>query len=406
LNLGLRLDHYDVDNLMLVDPSRPELGVNRNSGALIEEGWTEVPTYTALSPRLGFSFPVTERTVFHAQFGQFVQQTQLIDMYEGYYRTSYQFRNSFFFGSPAGKNIRPTRTTQYEIGFTQQLTDFLSFDINGYYKDIKDQVIFAMQQTATGSPFQAYTTLANGDFATTKGLEITLNMRRFQRVLANASISFQDARGTGSSPNSNRGIVGAPVENRVFAPKYISPLEFNNAVRGNLSIDYRFGPNDGPSALHDFGASILMQFSSGHPYTRGTGADDLEGDARNRTPIEALNASRTPSTFQFDMRLDKTFNLFDRLGLNIYVQVINLFDARNIENVFLRTGSVDDDGIINDPERQARFLATYGERYLDLYKAINVDYSEQYQDSFAALQTNPYFFGPPRQIRLGLRLEY
>ncbi|MFO7447049.1 MAG: carboxypeptidase-like regulatory domain-containing protein, partial [Ignavibacteriaceae bacterium] len=120
LNLGLRLDHYDVDNLMLVDPSRPELAVNRNSGELIEEGWKEVPTYTALSPRLGFSFPVTERTVFHAQFGQFVQQTQLIDMYEGYYRTSYQFRNSFFFGSPAGKNIRPTRTTQYEIGFTQQ----------------------------------------------------------------------------------------------------------------------------------------------------------------------------------------------------------------------------------------------------------------------------------------------
>jgi hypothetical protein len=406
LNLGLRLDYIDVDNLKLKDPSRPEAGVDKNSGELKADGWEKVPTYMGLSPRLGFSFPVTDRTFFHAQFGQFIQQTQLIDIYEGYYRTSYQLRNSFFFGSPVGKNIRPTRTTQYEIGFTQQLTDFLSFDINGYYKDIKDQVVFVEQRTAVGSPFQAYTTLANGDFATTKGLEITLNMRRYERLLASASISFQDARGTGSSPNSNRGIIGAPVENRVFTPKYISPLEFNNAVRGNVSLDYRFGPNDGPAALHNFGVSVLMEYSSGHPYTRGDGADDLEGDARNRYPIEALNSSTTPSTFQVDLRIDKTFRVFDQLGVNIYVQVINLFDAKNIENVFLRTGSASDDGIINDPERQARFLATYGPKYLDMYKAINIDYSERYQDSFSALQTSPLFYGPPRQIRLGLRLEY
>jgi hypothetical protein len=62
-------------------------------------------------------------------------------------------------------------------------------------------------------------------------------------------------------------IVGAPVENRAFVPAYISPLVFNNSLTGNINLDYRFGPNDGPSALHDFGISVARCiFVSGHPF--------------------------------------------------------------------------------------------------------------------------------------------
>ena len=39
-----------------------------------------------------------------------------------------------------GPGLRPTRTTQYELGFSQQVADFMSFDITAYYKDIKDLV--------------------------------------------------------------------------------------------------------------------------------------------------------------------------------------------------------------------------------------------------------------------------
>lgn len=406
LNLGIRYDYIDVDNKKLVDPSRPELSVVRSNGEIKEEGWEDVATFSSVSPRLGFSFPVTDYTMFHAQYGKFVQQSRLLDIYQGYNRLAYELRYGYFFTNPVGKDVRPTRTTQYELGFTQQLTDYMSFDLTGYYKDIKDQVIFVQQQVVKSSPFKAYNTLANGDFATTKGVEITLNMRRYERLAMNATLAFQDARGTGSSPNSNRGIVGAPLDGGVFTPAYISLLEYNNAVRGNFNIDYRFGQNDGPAALHEFGASLLFTFNSGHPYTRGEGGDDLEGDARNRSPLEPLNASSTPSIFQVDLRVDKTFRIWDKLSANVYVYVINLFDTRNITNVFLRTGAPDDDGYLNNPELSGKKYENYGEIWKQMYQAINIDYYEQYKASWAQLQTDNYLFGPPRQIRLGVRLEY
>ncbi|HEX2868939.1 MAG TPA: TonB-dependent receptor [Ignavibacteriales bacterium] len=406
LNLGVRYDYFDVDNKMMKDPSKPELSINHSDGSIIEKGWVDVPTFSEFSPRLGFSFPVTDKTVFHAQYGKFVQQTRGLDMYQGYRRTGYELTHSFFFTNPVGKYIKPTRTTQYELGFTQQLTDFMSFDVTGYYKDVKDQVIFLQQTVDKNSPFRAYNSLANGDFATTKGLEMTFTMRRYERLALNGTLAFQDAEGTGSSPNANRGIVGAPIDGVAFTPKYIAPLDFNNALRANLNIDYRFGDDDGPAILHNFGVSVLMSYNSGHPFTRGIGGVSLESDARNRIPVEPLNSSTTPSVFQVDMRVDKTVSLYDKLSANIYIQVINLFDARNIENVFLRTGSTTDDGYISDPTLAAQLMNTYGDQYAELYKAVNIDYYETYQGASAQLQTSPLFYGPPRQIRLGIRLEY
>jgi outer membrane receptor protein involved in Fe transport len=400
INAGLRYDYIDIDNKMFVDPSKPDLGINSTSGELIEAGWTDVPTFSSISPRLGFSFPVTDKTVFHAQFGKFVQQPQLSTAYTGYLNLGFQIKGGFFIPQPAGANIRPTRTTQYELGFTQELTDFMSFDITGYYRDIKDQVVYTNVDVDRTSAFQNYNTLVNGDFATTKGIELSLNMRRYQRVSVNAMIAFQDARGTGSNQFSNTGIVGAPLDGvTIFRPQYISLLTFNQALRGNLNVDYRFGPNDGPAILNNFGVSLLATFNDGHPYTRGTGAQNAETDARFRQALEPLNSSTTPGEFQVDLRIDKTFNLFDKLSLNVYLFVINLFDSKNIQNVFLKTGSADDDGVLSNPELSAQLAATYGDQYLEMYKTRNIDYQGGYGGA-------GNLFGPVRQIRLGFRLEY
>ena len=406
VNIGLRYDYINTDNYMLVDEAHPELTVDPYSGAINPAGLAKVPSFQAVSPRIGLSFPVTDRTVFHTQFGQFVQQSRLRDIYQGLYLTAANIRGGLFISVPVGFDVRPTRTTQYEIGFTQQMGDFASFDITGFYKDIKDQVIYEQVNTAPGSPIGAYYVFTNGDFATTKGVELTFNMRRQKRLQANASLSFQDARGTGSYPNSNRGIVGAPLDGTtIFKPQYVNPLEYNNAIRGTVNLDYRFAPGEGGPVLEQLGASVLMTFNSGHPYTRGVGAPNLEGDARSRQPVEPLNASSTPWVFQVDVRVDKTFRLFDALTANVSLYVINLFDAKNIQNVFLRTGTTDDDGVLSNPSFGLPLLRTYGSRYADVYKAVNIDYYERYQNAIG-LNTVPYFFGPPRQLRLGLRLEY
>ncbi len=220
-------------------------------------------------------------------------------MYQGIYGLGTQLRGGFFIATPVGLDVRPTRTTQYEIGFTQQVSNFASFDITGYYKDIQNQVEFDIQNTATGSPYQSYNVLRNGDFATTKGVEISFNMRRVENIQVNASVSFQDAQGTGSNPNSKAGIVGAPLDGvTVFKPNYIAPLDFNKAITGNVNIDYRF-PADNPSPiLSELGLSALFTFDSGHPFTLGEGKGDnsgsLEGDNRFRSPIESFERISNP----------------------------------------------------------------------------------------------------------------
>jgi hypothetical protein len=404
LNVGVRYDFIDSDNYEMVDPTLPDLSFDFNSGEIKTDGFKKVAAFNSVSPRIGISFPVTDQTVFHAQFGKFVQQTRLRDIYQGLYLTSSELRGGLFIGSPVGFNIRPTRTTQYELGFTQQIGSVGSFDITGYYRDIKDQVIYDLQSVQKSSSFKGYYVYRNGDFATTKGLEISFNMRRIERVMLTGSLSLQDAQGTGSYPNSNRGIVGAPLDGvTIFKPQYISPLEFNNPLSGNVNLDYRFGENDNPSFLSRFGVSVLATFSSGHPFTRGIGGANLEGEARGRRPVEPLNNSSTPSTFQVDLRIDKTFQLVNRLNLNVYAYVINLFDRKNIQNVFLRTGSTTDDGYISDPQLSGDLVNQPG--YVDLYRAVNIDYYEQYQNA-SFLATVPYFYGPPRQIRLGFKIEY
>lgn len=405
LNFGLRFDYFDVDNLTLKDPTRPETAIDFNTNKIDPKGLTKTASFSAVSPRLGFSFPVTDQTVFHAQYGKFVQQSRLRDMYQGIYGLGTQLRGGFFISTPVGLDVRPTRTTQYEIGFTQQVGNFAAFDITGYYKDIQNQVEFDIQKTASGSQYQSYNYLRNGDFATTKGVEISFNLRRVENIQANASISFQDAQGTGSNPNSKAGIVGAPLDGvTIFRPNYIAPLDFNKAITGNVNLDYRFAADNQSPILRELGLSALFSFDSGHPFTLGQGKGDsngsLEGDNRFRSPIEALNSSSTPWVSQLDIKIDKSFMITDKLRANVYFFIVNVFDATNITNVFLRTGDASDDGYLTDPALGGTLKSYQREEYEAMYKAINVDYYQAYQTNVGVL------YGPPRQIRFGFQLEY
>jgi hypothetical protein len=80
---------------------------------------------------------------------------------------------------------------------------------------------------------------------------------------------------------------------------------------------------------------------------------------------------------------------------------MNLFDTKNIINVFLRTGTPNDDGYLSDPALGGKLIDTYGSQYEALYKAINYDYADTY-----ITDTGNYFYSAPRQIRFGIRIDY
>ena len=110
----------------------------------------------------------------------------------------------------------------------------------------------------------------------------------------------------------------------------------------------------------------------------------------------ALNGSRLPWTFRLDLRVDKTFVIDGKYGLNVYLRVFNLLDRQNVINVYSATGSPTDDG----------FLAS--SRGLD--KLEQIENSARLVDAYLASYQwsiiNPNFFALPRRIFIGAIFDF
>ncbi|MBI1803723.1 MAG: TonB-dependent receptor [Ignavibacteriae bacterium] len=402
IKAGLRLDIMDNDDNEFKSATNPDV---TRSDLIIPGAITKKDAFKQVSPRIGFSLPVTDRTQFHVQYGKFIQAPQLNTLYAGRGYSAVIFSGQNFISQPIGYGLDPERATQYEIGFTQQFSDYAVFDITGFYKDIQGQIQLAKIVTDPGAVASAYNTLQNGDYATTKGVELHLGLRRVARIQAQANYTLSDAQGTGSSPYS----AVAGVENGTPRPTVISPLTFNQTHRGTLNIDYRFNENDGP-VLSRLGANILFSFNSGHNFTLSTGsigqrdvylggilADD---DPRTRKPIEPINSSTTPWNFSIDLRVDKSLRI-GSFDLNVYLYAQNLLNTKNVINVYSRTGNAYDDGFLGNPDLSENIVRDRGQQYVEMYKAINLANRQHYE-----LTQGGDLFGPPRQVRLGFRIEY
>jgi hypothetical protein len=407
VNAGLRFDYFDTDDYTL--PNRANIVVDANTGLIPQSEWIQKDPVMQISPRLGISFPITERTVFYAQYGKFIQMPELNDVYyNGNQFARQMIRGGYYYITPTGYGADPMRTTQYEMGFRQQIGEVASIDISGFYKNIIGQPQVQKVQAESGAQSTTYWTIANGDFNTTKGLEFKLILRRIERLQAQINYTLTAAEGTGA----NETAYYSASYNGTQVPTITSPLDYNQTHRGSILLDYRFGPDDGGPVLERLGANMIFSFNSGHPFTytfaeAGGQADpytagtDYMIDTRSRQALEPLNSSVTPWNFNVDLRVDKSFEVYDRLLATVYVRVTNLFNSKNVINVFPTTGSATDDGYISNPTLYEANLGAYGPKYLELYKAINLADGQSYLD-----QVGRELFGTPRQIWLGLKLSY
>ena len=406
INAGLRLDYFDADSWRFKDPAAPKRDSKEYTIKL--ESMEKTPTYTDISPRLGMSFPVSDLTVFHVQYGRFSQMPAMRSMYAGGARLALELGGQNYIRYPTAYDIEPMRTTQYEIGFERQFSEFASFDVTGFYRDIKGQIQLRKQQlSASAVDAGAYVFLQNGDFATTKGIEFQFKLRRVNNLRTELNYTLSDARGTGSYTGS--AISG--VENETNLPTIISPLDFNETHRGSIFLDYRYPDNEPNPILRGLGANLLMSFTSGHNFTLVTGSIGQRGpenagvldsfDPRSRKPLESINRSTTPWTFNTNLRIDKGFSLFG-LNAKVYSRILNLFNRKNVLNVYNRTGSDKDDGFLTNPELSQQIVeASGGQQYVQLYEAINLVNRQAYWSNEGG-----DIYDAPRQIRFGLQLDF
>lgn len=406
MKIGLRYDYIDVDNIMPIDPANPQTFIDIFTFKIMPSGFKKSPIFSTLSPRLSLSYSLPNNYVLHSQFGRYIQQSRLSDIYNGLNSNILDFYTSVVLPLAKAWYLEPVKTTQFEIGFTKYISDFASFDITTYFKNITDLVVFAFQKTEIGTPFGDYSTFVNGESAIAKGIDISFYLQRTKRLQVNALFSLQSTSGTGSDSYSQL------LNNNFFKdgnlslePRLNTPLDYNREITGNINFDYRFSNDESSDILKNLGLNLLFTFASGHPYTLSEGKGDrygtLESNPRFRTPVEELNSSRTPWIYQVNLRMDKTFNILDKLRANVYLYIINLFDRVNIQNVFIRTGSPFDDGFLSDPTLGGTLHPAQRQDYENLYRAINIDYFQNYLRT-----TGNSLFGQPRQIRFGIRLEY
>ncbi len=414
VNVGVRYEYMSPKGQMIPTEQLNQPPVDAALNLVQESAYKEMDPFSLVLPRVSFSFPVTDRTVFFAQYGKYAQFPAMNQIYTSPVTISGAInpatRVSYWLGGTlVGWMMKPERTTQYEAGFRQTLTDNLALTITGFYKDATQQLSIRRVFNDVGAPI--FVSLQNEDFGTTKGLELTLQLRRTNRLQASVNYTLSDARGTGSEGLSSRNSVSDEVTARI--PFFIQPLTYNQTHRGTVALDYRFAKGDGGPILEGMGLNLLLSFNSGHAYTKikeplslgqanpwNVGVRALQ-DTRGRRPMEPVNNSTTPWVYNIDMQFSKLFYL-GGLQLELYANVLNLLNSKQVINVYPTTGTAFDDGWL-----KSAFAEPYKAipNYTEFYKAINLE--NRWALGYAVAGTGMTdLFGSPRQIRIGARFEY
>ena len=354
------------------------------------ESFKDYTPQVTVSPRISFQFPISDEAEFFAHYDIMVQRPD-----PGLNRmnpiTYLKLENGDNGNLLANPDLRPQRTTDYEIGFRQKLNDNSALKLSAFYREMRDM----MQSFSFTEAYPVtYIAFGNLDFGTVKGYTIAYDLRRTGNVRMNANYTLQFADGTGSSSTSGANIARSGQPNL----RYILPLSYDSRHQVVMNMDYRYGGGPayngpvwfGKRILENAGLNVVLNANSGTPYTRRSLAFGLTDGA---TPITGnINGSRLPWSFRIDATANKVWNFQEGplSNFEVYMQLLNVLNTQNILGVYSYTGSPNDDGYLSSPQGQnAIQFQTNAQSYADLYN-INL--------------ANPGLFSLPRRIRLGLRI--
>lgn len=340
LNIGFRYDNFNFGSE--APTTWDEIYLDGGRIDHDASGYKTVDPYSYISPRVGVTFPVTDQTVLHAQYGKFVQHPILNRLYLSDSQFAANLTQGNMTVSPNG-SLKPERTTQYEIGFAQQLGAFAAIDITGYYKEVRDYTAMSNRKGAMvdGAEF-SWAQYENGDYGVVKGLSTALKMRRMRGVLIDVNYTMQWANGTGSDPATNFNIAWIGDN----YPTSVNPLDYDQRHTGSVMVDYQAGKVAG---LFDLGVNALYQFGSGTAYTPSVMQSAVFGRGWYQ-PVAGVNSAYKPWTSTLDLRI----NLSDiaGTGLTAYVLIMNALNTENVNSVYEGTGSTGEDGWLATSEGQ------------------------------------------------------
>ena len=385
LNIGLRVDYFDTKTDILRDPALPY--AFGDPDIFDAEDFVQKESEFEFSPRIGLGFPITETTVFHAQYGRFIQLPNLNDLYAGFFDYDVLITDDSRTVNAGG--IISEKTAQYEIGFRQLLGSNAAMNITLFYKNIEGLVNRGLQffQRVEGGERLQYFSPINTDFGTSKGLAFTLDVQRLSYFSLSLHYTFAIAEGTGSSTSSSATAVFRNINGEV--PIVIAPLDFDQRHTGTLVADF-FIPQGEAGILEMLNLNMILSFASGRPYTPLDFFDILSGNNGGPSTIGYVNSRNIPGTFRLDAKLEKSFTIGDHVFITPYLWVQNVFGTTNTVGVWRSTGDPFTTGWLNTE---------------DGVLAVERN-GEGFEQDYQSLERDPDNFGIPTMIRLGLKLNF
>ena len=389
----------------LVDPSLASSNAIKGKNFDPSKSFVDYTPQINFMPRIAFSFPISDVANFFAHYDVLTQRPP------GNLRMNpldYFFIESS--GTIDNPNLKPERTTDYELGFSQVLSEASAITISGFYRELKNMIQVVNINKAYP---KTYATYGNIDFGTVKGLSVAYDLRRTHNISLNANYTLQFADGSGSSASSGVNLVSSGLPNL----RTSIPLDYDQRHSISLIFDYRFSSGtayDGPNwfkkqIFANTGANLTMRAGSGAPYSEQSNVSQGDVDLQNTTIgvsqtarlKGSINGSRLPWSYRMDLRVDRQIDVHFGKGddenrkeasLNVYVQVLNLLDTKNVLRVYRYTGSASDDGYLASPIYQDNINAQ-----------TNV---ASYKDLYSVKANNPSNYSVPRRIRIGVELSF
>ncbi|RLC44758.1 MAG: hypothetical protein DRH44_01350 [Candidatus Coatesbacteria bacterium] len=301
VNLGVR---FDLLNPNVEYPDNP-LDYKERDPSSQYESWEDIPRKKAtikwqLSPRVGVSYPITERDKFHFSYGHFFQ----IPAFRFLYMSTQQEPQGAFplVGYP---DLEPQKTVQYELGVEHIFTETMVGDATVFIKDIRDLLDTERLDVKVGN----ITRFCNATFGNVKGFEVTLDKRLSKMFAAKVGYTFSIAKGLASSYRQGYdyayyGWVLPQTENY---------LDWDQTHTIDLTLDIR--------DVERWGVNVTMVYGSGMPYSTSPEIGQPK-----------INDKRMPWTLDLDVKANYDIHMWG-MKYSLFAEVRNLLNRKNVQNL-------------------------------------------------------------------------
>ncbi len=254
------------------------------------------------------------------------------------------------------------------MGLQQQLAENVAFNVTGYYKDVRD--LLARQQIRV-SGSQTYFTYVNQDYGNIQGIIFSFNKRRTADDIWGLTLDYTFQVSEGNDVKADAFFLDLSSGNQT--EKVPVPLDWDKShqLNGTFTV----------GELGNWNVALIGRFASGLPYT-----PLLYDKQVNLT----RNSDRRPEYLRFDLLAEKSFELggFD---LVLFLKVYNLLDALNENLVYATTG---------------RATYTLDANRGEALETDRIAATVEGVHTSANVYNRPNYYLAPREVRLGLSLEF